>query len=83
MVNKDILVYVNGEPFVCSYSIKLADLLSYLDFNTELTTIEYNGEIIFKIKLPTICLKQNDRIEIVTIVGGGVKISNKRSFLQK
>lgn len=71
MINEDILVHINGEPFVCSASMKLIDLLSYLDFNIKLVAIEYNTQILSNPALSKIVLKHSDNIEVVTIVGGG------------
>lgn len=71
MINQDILIYVNGEPFVCSSPIKLIEVLSYLDFDTQLVTIEHNAKIVPGQILPTIFLKHCDKVEVVTIVGGG------------
>nr|YP_009297649.1 thiamine biosynthesis protein S [Hildenbrandia rivularis]AOM67193.1 thiamine biosynthesis protein S [Hildenbrandia rivularis] len=71
MQNQDILIHINGEPFVCSAFMKLIDILSYLDFNVKLVTIEYNKEVISNSVLSEVFLHHNDEIEIVTIVGGG------------
>nr|YP_009294140.1 thiamine biosynthesis protein S [Hildenbrandia rubra]AOM67382.1 thiamine biosynthesis protein S [Hildenbrandia rubra] len=71
MINKDILIHINGEPFVCSAAMKLVDILIYLDFDIKLVTIEYNSKIILQSDLSTILLKSHDSVEVVTIVGGG------------
>ena len=72
MINDDIVVYINGEPFACSASTKLFDILIYLDFNIDLVAVEYNAKIIPKFAVSTILLKDHDTIEVVTIVGGGL-----------
>lgn len=64
-------IFVNGEPFNCIQAMSLKDLLDYLDFDTELVAVEYNAEIIAFHEFDDIILKSQDRIEVITIVGGG------------
>ena len=71
MINQDITVYINGEPFVCTTPIKLIDLIQYLDFNLDLIVIEYNKEILSSPNLSTVLLQHMDTVEIITVVGGG------------
>nr|YP_010338674.1 thiamine biosynthesis protein S [Glaucosphaera vacuolata]UNJ18624.1 thiamine biosynthesis protein S [Glaucosphaera vacuolata] len=66
-----ITVEINGEPFVCENSYSLYELLDYLDFKLDLIIVEYNMEIIQHYELKNIFIKNNDKIEIMTIVGGG------------
>nr|QUE28816.1 ThiS [Porphyropsis coccinea] len=66
-----ITVEINGEPFNCADEILLSYLLEYLDFNTSMIIVEYNSEILRKEMLNSIRLKNKDKLEIVTIVGGG------------
>ena len=71
MINQDIVVYINGEPFVCSTPMKLIDLVQYLNFNLDLIVIEYNKEILSSTNLSTVLLQHMDMIEVITVVGGG------------
>nr|YP_010338591.1 thiamine biosynthesis protein S [Rhodaphanes brevistipitata]UNJ18541.1 thiamine biosynthesis protein S [Rhodaphanes brevistipitata] len=66
-----ITVLINGDPFVCLEGISLANLLNYLDFDFRQIVIEYNSDIVEKEKLHFLTLKNQDIIEIVTMVGGG------------
>lgn len=50
---------------------QIFDLLEFLNHQKELVIIEYNGKIYNKLNNKTQYLKQKDRIEIITIVGGG------------
>nr|YP_010337505.1 thiamine biosynthesis protein S [Dixoniella grisea]UNJ17090.1 thiamine biosynthesis protein S [Dixoniella grisea] len=71
---KQITIEVNGEPFLCvdrKYKYSLTDLIQYLNFNTDTTIIEYNQQIIEPKLFSTILLKNNDKIEFITLVGGG------------
>nr|YP_009296802.1 hypothetical protein Bangp_063 [Bangiopsis subsimplex]AOM66145.1 hypothetical protein Bangp_063 [Bangiopsis subsimplex]ARO90495.1 thiamine biosynthesis protein [Bangiopsis subsimplex] len=70
-ITEKITVLVNGEPFICISGISLASLLNYLDFDFRHIVVEYNSEIIKRDKLSSVYIKQNDVVEIVTIVGGG------------
>lgn len=71
MFNHDIIVQVNGESFTCSSSMKLIDLLLYLDFDIRFVAVEYNSKIVSRLMLQTINLKHEDKLEVITIVGGG------------
>ena len=66
-----ITIQLNGEPFNCLLSMSLKDMLDYLDINSESVTIEYNCEIVSDDYCSQTFLKDGDRIEILTIVGGG------------
>jgi len=62
---------VNGEIRNFSEEIFLPDLLIKLGYNPRLVAVEYNGEILHRQYWEQTKIKQNDRLEIVTIVGGG------------
>lgn len=71
MINQYILIYLNGKPFNCRTNLLLKDLLDYLDVNINSSVIEYNSRIIQNLFLDRISLSEGDKIEIVSIVGGG------------
>lgn len=71
MTDQYILVYLNGKPFNCRTNLLLKDLLDYLDISINTSVVEYNSEIVQHILLNKIRLYQGDKIEILTIVGGG------------
>ena len=66
-----ITLQVNGEPRTCSSQSQLTDLLEHLGFNPRLVAVEYNGEILHRQFWPQTQVHEGDRLEIVTIVGGG------------
>lgn len=66
-----ITVQVNGESHSCSESTSLAELLTQLNLNPRLLAVEYNGEILHRQYWSATHLQSGDRLEIVTIVGGG------------
>nr|YP_009297337.1 thiamine biosynthesis protein S [Erythrotrichia carnea]AOM66680.1 thiamine biosynthesis protein S [Erythrotrichia carnea] len=66
-----ITLNVNGEAFSCTSPIFLNQLLEYLDFNVKTIIVEHNSKIVDRQMLNSIKLKSGDKIEIVTIVGGG------------
>ncbi|NMG08494.1 sulfur carrier protein ThiS [Brasilonema sp. UFV-L1] len=70
MSNKITLV-VNGETRSCLHQTPLPDLLGQLGFNPRLVALEYNGEILHRQFWSDTKVQQGDRLEIVTIVGGG------------
>ena len=66
-----ISFYMNGEPYQIKEKLTLLDLLLYFNYNDSLLVIEYNNLICNKRNWDTIFIKDQDKIEIVTIVGGG------------
>ena len=71
MINTDIAIILNGESHRCPANISLPDLLKLLEFNPRLIALEYNGEILHRQYWETTVIQNNDRLEVVTIVGGG------------
>lgn len=66
-----ITLQVNGEARTCPVESRLPDLLQKLGFNPRLVAVEYNGEILHRQMWSETQVKEGDRLEIVTIVGGG------------
>lgn len=66
-----ITVQVNGESCTCSPQIQLPQLLEQLGLNPRLVAVEYNGEILHRQFWSQTQMQEGDKIEIVTIVGGG------------
>lgn len=69
--NTTITVQVNGEDRILSNSLTLPQFLTQIDLNPRLIAIEYNGEILHRQYWNETILQDGDRLEIVTIVGGG------------
>ena len=68
-----IKIFFNGESYnILSYKIfNLEDLIKFFNYKQNLVVVEYNGKIVHSQNWKKIFLKKNDRIELVTIVGGG------------
>ncbi len=66
-----ITLQVNGQAQACASQTRLPDLLTQLGFNPRLIAIEYNGEILHRQFWDDTYMQAGDRLEIVTIVGGG------------
>jgi sulfur carrier protein len=62
---------LNGESYYISDDIRLIDLIEYFNFNNALLVLEYNNSICKKQTWNKIFIQNQDKIEIVTIVGGG------------
>ena len=68
---KTISLTVNGEAKRCAANVMLPNFLESLGMNPRLVAVEYNGEILHRQFWDTTDMKEGDRLEIVTIVGGG------------
>ena len=62
---------LNGQKYFIKQTINLFDIINYFNYNDSLLVLEYNNFICNKKKWKRIFIKNNDKIEIVTIVGGG------------
>ena len=68
---REIEIQVNGEARQCREQTRLPDLLVQLGMNPRLVAVEYNGEILHRQFWKETEVQAGDRLEIVTIVGGG------------
>jgi sulfur carrier protein len=66
-----INIKVNGDTHTCVASTPLPELLKQLNLNPRLIAVEYNGEILHRQYWANTQMQAGDRLEIVTIVGGG------------
>jgi sulfur carrier protein len=67
-----ITLQVNGEPRQCPPETLLPDLLTQIGMNPRLVAVEYNGEILHRQFWTETKIQAGDRLEVVTIVGGGL-----------
>ena len=70
-MNKTYPFFLNGQKYITSSNITIADLVHYFGYNKSLLVIEYNQFICSKPQWNKILIQNNDKIEIITIVGGG------------
>jgi thiamine biosynthesis protein ThiS len=62
---------LNGIMYESDETFTLLYLLNYFGFNVQTLLIDYNGIIMQKEYWDKIQIKEKDRIEILTIAGGG------------
>jgi len=63
--------FINGKKYYSSRTISIKDLINYFSYNSELLILEYNEIICNKKNWPYYIITTNDKIEIISIVGGG------------
>lgn len=63
--------FLNGQKYSIEFDLTLLELLKYFNYNPSILVLEYNNSICSKTYWNKILIKNNDKIEIVTIVGGG------------
>lgn len=66
-----IQVWVNGDLKQMPSELSLPHFLAQLGTNPRLVAVEYNGEILHRQLWEQTTIQEGDRLEIVTIVGGG------------
>ena len=64
-------IQLNGKKVVIKPNYSLLDLLKKYKLNNKKVAIEYNGIIVPKVNYKKKFLKNNDKIEVVTFIGGG------------
>ena len=71
MKNKKIQIYINGKKKNIDVNDKLTNILEDFFIKNKLVAIELNEEVVPKSKYKTKRISQNDRIEILELIGGG------------
>jgi len=67
----EITVMVNGQPRDVPADSTAADLVAALGFVGRPLAVEVNEEVVPRPRLADCRLKSGDRLELVTLVGGG------------
>lgn len=62
---------LNGQKYYTKQIINIVDLITYFSFIDSLLVLEHNSVICNKKNWKKIFIENKDKIEIVTIVGGG------------
>lgn len=70
-MSEQVTLEVNGEMRTCAPQSPIPEVLHQLGYNPRLVAVEYNGEILHRQYWSETQIKQGDRLEVVTIVGGG------------
>lgn len=70
-MNLNKKIFLNGHEFYITKDLTLNQILNYLNYKDTLFVIEYNSMICDRNEWIKINLNHNDKIEIITIVGGG------------
>nr|YP_010277184.1 Thiamine biosynthesis protein [Thalassionema nitzschioides]UHY40707.1 Thiamine biosynthesis protein [Thalassionema nitzschioides] len=63
--------FLNGKKFLIKENITLKEIINYFDYQKTLYIIEYNNLIYSSDQWQNIKINVNDKIEIISIVGGG------------
>ena len=66
-----IALQVNGESRQATAGLSLQQLLVELGYEPRLVVVEFNGTIVPRAQWPEQPVAADDRLEVVTIVGGG------------
>jgi len=64
-------IYVNGVETVITTTISVNELIAQKGLNPDHVVIEYNMDILPREKWKQSHLQDEDRLEIITFVGGG------------
>lgn len=70
-MQETIRIQVNGEARDCRSDVTVEDLLRDLEITTERVAVEVNLEILDRTMFAQRPLKDGDRVEILSFIGGG------------
>ena len=62
---------LNGQSYYTTQNLTLLDIITYFNYNNSLLVLELNQFVYNKKKWGQTFIKNNDKLEIVSIVGGG------------
>lgn len=62
---------LNGTEYLLNRVINISELLLFLSLNKDNIALEYNTTLILKKDYSSIYIEESDKLEIVSIVGGG------------
>lgn len=71
MLTHYISIRLNGKSFNCAPDLFLKDLVLYLGFDLNSVIIEHNDQIVQSFLFTAVKIMPGDKIEVLTIVGGG------------
>jgi len=75
-------VFVNGEGRELSGTPSLAELITQLELPAARIAVELNREVVRRGDWSSTMLNEDDRIEIVHFVGGGVDVYSNSSCVE-
>ena len=64
-------IHLNGEERQVAEGVTLTELLAELELRPDLVAVERNRELVPRAQYGETVLAEGDRIEVVTLVGGG------------
>ena len=71
MKNNKIEIYINGKKKIVNKSLNLQKILKKFLIKNQLFAVELNNEVIPKSQYKNKEVVQNDKIEILELIGGG------------
>lgn len=69
--HSNLCILVNGEYYLIKFAITINEFLEFFDTDKKQFIVEYNQKILSKALFNDIFLKPYDKLELITIVGGG------------
>ena len=66
-----VTIIVNGEPRELERPVSVWELLSSMGLTQRGLAVELNQQIVPRARHAEVCLAEGDRLEIVSLVGGG------------
>ncbi|MGH7255758.1 MAG: sulfur carrier protein ThiS [Nitrospirales bacterium] len=74
---EQMTIQVNGQPHRADPGITIGTLLQELDIRPDRVAVEVNSQILERQEFGTRGLRNGDRVEIISFIGGGTEESTK------
>ena len=68
-----VTIQLNGEPRGIQEQTTVSELLRELNIKPDRVAVELNLEIVDRQAFETLALREGDRLEILSFIGGGMK----------
>ena len=66
-----MIIHLNGKPQEFDEPLNITQLVEIIEVRVHLFVVEHSNNIVHKDDYDTVLLKNQDKIEIVSFVGGG------------
>lgn len=69
--NTSVWIILNGKTYVVKFKLTILELLEFLNSDRPEVIVEYNQKFLMKNLFDKTFISNGDRLELITLVGGG------------
>lgn len=65
-------ILLNGEGYTVEETKQLSGLLTNLELSPDIVSVHVNGRHVTRVEFDELVLQENDKVEILLFMGGGI-----------